>query len=68
MSVDMKSLVNRIKNLREFTIEVEIPNGKTLSGIMPYDVKISKNIGRFKVYAASIEEAKQRIDEYLEKE
>lgn len=68
MSVDMKSLVNRIKNLREFVIEVEIPDGKTLSGIMPYDVTISKNIGRFKVYAVSMEEAKKRIDEYLEKE
>jgi hypothetical protein len=68
MSIDIKSVVNRIKNLREFVIEVEIPDGKTLSGIMPYDVKISKNIGRFKIYAVSMEEAKQRIDEYLEKE
>lgn len=58
---------NRLKNLREFVINVDVPEGKTLSGVIPFQASISQNKGRFKVYATSLEEAKQIVDSYLNK-
>lgn len=54
-----------VRQLREFIIDVEIPDGKILHGMIPYDVTISKNKGKIKVYAVSKEEAEQKIQEFL---
>lgn len=54
-----------VRQLREFIIDVEIPDGKVLHGMIPYDVTISKNKGKIKVYAVSKEEAEQKIQEFL---
>jgi len=55
------------KNLREYIIDVDIPEGKVLHGVIPYDVTISKNKGRIKVFASSKEEAERQIKEFLSK-
>ena len=54
-----------MKNLKEFIINVDLPEGLQLNGVMPYDVNIQGNTGKFKVYALSKEEAQQRITEFL---
>jgi len=46
-------LLERIKNLRQFEVEVEVPEGFNFNGIIPYDVTINKNKGIFKIYANS---------------
>lgn len=53
--------------MREFTIDVDIPEGKTLSGVIPFEPLVSQNKGRFKVYATSYDEAKNIISNYLNK-
>jgi hypothetical protein len=58
---------NRLQNLREFVINVDIPEGKKLSGMVPFQATINQNKGRFKVYATSLDEAKQIVDNYLSK-
>ena len=58
---------NRLQNLREFVINVDIPEGKKLSGMVPFQATINQNKGRFKVYATSLDEAKQIVDTYLNK-
>jgi hypothetical protein len=58
---------NRLQNLREFVINVDIPEGKKLSGMVPFQATINQNKGRFKVYATSLDEAKQIVDTYLSK-
>lgn len=68
MTQPINEILNRIKNLREFIINVDIPNGLQLNGVVPYDVSINGNKGRFKIYASSKEEAEQKINEYLEKQ
>lgn len=60
MDQELQEIMDSIKKLREFTIEVEIPTGKTLDGFIPYPN--STNRGMFKIYATSIEEAKANID------
>jgi len=59
--------IGTVKNLREYIIDVDIPEGKTLHGVIPYDITISKNKGRIKVYASSKEEAEKQIKEFLNK-
>ena len=56
---------NKFKGLREFVINVDIPEGKQLSGVIPFQATINQNKGRFKVYATSLDEAKQIVDSYL---
>lgn len=68
MSDTINEIVHRMKNLREYTINVDIPEGFQLNGIIPYDINITGNKGRFKIYALSKEEAEQKIQEYLDKQ
>lgn len=59
-----ESMLEKMKNLREYVVEVKLPEGKSLGGFMPFDRTVD-NIGRFKIYATSQEEAKKIIDDYL---
>jgi hypothetical protein len=57
--------IDQIKNFREFIVEVDIPEGKTLSGVLPFNATITQNKGRFKIFAGSYEDAKKQIEDYL---
>jgi hypothetical protein len=50
-----------------FEVEVDVPEGFHLDGIIPYDVTISKNKGIFKIFASSKEDAQKQIDSYIQK-
>ena len=65
MTQPINDIIHRMKNLKEFIISVDLPDGLQLNGVMPYDVNIQGNRGRFKVYALTKEEAQDRITEYL---
>ena len=65
MSQTIDQVMNRLKNLKEFTIEVDVPDGMTFGGVIPFDATISKNKGTFKVFALTKEEATQRVNEFL---
>jgi hypothetical protein len=56
--------LDKLKDLREFTVEVELPEGKALGGMLPFDRTI-ENKGLFKIYATSYDEAKQIVEDYL---
>ena len=56
-----ESMLEKMKNLREYVVEVKLPEGKSLGGFMPFDRTVD-NIGRFKIYATSQEEAKKILD------
>jgi hypothetical protein len=57
-------MLDKMKDLREFTVEVELPEGKTLGGMLPFDRTV-ENVGKFKIYATSYDEAKQIVTDYL---
>ena len=63
--IDIDTVINRMKNLRQFTIEVDLPEDFQLHGVMPFDIKIKKNKGWFKLYALTIEEAQEKVDEFI---
>jgi hypothetical protein len=58
---------NRFAQLREFVVEVEIPEGKNIAGAIPFEPVINTNKGRFRIHAISYEEAQKLISEYLNK-
>lgn len=64
---NQQDIIDRFNSMREFTIEVDIPEGKVLSGVIPFEPLTSSNKGRFKIYATSYDEAKNIILNYLNK-
>lgn len=53
------------EKMREFIVDIEIPEGKSLPGLIPYDASGDTSKGRVKIYAISYEDAKKRLEEYL---
>ena len=67
MTTEVDKVLLRVKNLKEFKIQTDIPEPFELRGVVPYDMKISEGVGTFTVYAETLEEAKTKIDTYLGK-
>lgn len=65
MSQTIDTILDRIKNLKVFDVEVDIPEGFYFSGVIPFDATISQNKGIFKVYASTQEEADEKVNSYL---
>jgi hypothetical protein len=65
MSETINAVLDRIKNLKVFDVEVDIPEGFFFSGVIPFDATISQNKGIFKVYASTQEEADAKVNSYL---
>ena len=59
-------VMNRIKNLTEYEVQVFIPEGFEFDGPVPYDMSISGDTAWVKVIAASLEEAKNKAYEFFE--
>ena len=57
MTTDVNKVLLRVRNLKEFKIQSAIPESFTLSGTVPYDMKISNGVGTFTVYAEDLTEA-----------
>lgn len=65
MSTDMNQLFKRIKNLKQFTVEVDVPEEMNFSGRFPFDAVFKDNRAYFKVYAESQEEADSQVQKFL---
>lgn len=66
-SVDMaNALINRAKNLNEYTVTVDVPEGFRFNGLVPFDLQIKEGVIYAKVYAIDFDEAVQRLDEFLQ--
>ena len=62
---NQQEIIDRFNRMREFIIEVDVPEGKVLSGVIPLEPLSSPNRGRFKIYATSYDEAKEIVSNYL---
>lgn len=66
-SVDMATaLINRAKNMQEFTVTTDVPEDFRFVGVVPFDITISDGELRAKVYAVDFDEAVARLDKWLE--
>ena len=65
MTQTINDLMDRLKNLKEYTVEREIPDDFMFRGVIPFDIKISGTVGIFKVIAISQGEADAKVDEFI---
>ncbi len=66
-SADMATnLIFRAKNLQEFTVTTEVPNGVNFNGVVPFDITIRGTTLEAQVWAVDFEEAVHRLDEFLQ--
>jgi len=66
-SIDMaNALISRAKNLNEYTVTVDVPEGFRFNGLVPFDMQIKEGTIYAKVYAIDFDEAVQRLDEFLQ--
>ena len=63
---DIKVLMNRIKNLKEFEVVIDIPDEFIFNGTMPFDMIIDRDqSARVIVLAETQEEANSKVDEFF---
>ena len=66
-SVDMmQNLIQRAKNLEEFTVTTDVPEDFRFNGMVPFDMEIKEGIIYAKVYGIDFNEAVGRLNEFLE--
>jgi CO dehydrogenase nickel-insertion accessory protein CooC1 len=66
-SVDMATaLINRAKNMQEFTVTTEVPEDFRFNGVIPFDINIVEDELRAKVFAVDFNEAVAQLDKWLE--
>ena len=66
-SVDMATnLIFRAKNLQEFTVTTEVPNGVRFNGVVPFDINITGTMLEARVWAVDFNEAVERLNRFLQ--
>ena len=66
-SADMaNNLIFRAKNLQEFTVTTEVPEGARFNGVVPFDMQITGRLLEAKVWAVDFDEAVYRLNEFLQ--
>jgi hypothetical protein len=66
-SVDMATaLINRARNMQEFTVTTEVPEDFRFNGVVPFDINIVDDELRAKVLAVDFNEAVAQLDKWLE--
>jgi hypothetical protein len=66
-SVDMATaLINRAKNMQEFTVTTEVPEDFRFNGVVPFDINIVEDELQAKVFAVDFDEAVAQLDKWLE--
>jgi len=66
-SVDMATnLIFRARNLQEFTVTTEVPDGVRFNGVVPFDINITGTMLEAKVWAVDFDEAVDRLNKFLQ--
>jgi hypothetical protein len=60
------ALINRAKNMQEFTVITEVPEDFRFNGVVPFDITIAEDELRAKVLAVDFDEAVAQLDKWLE--
>jgi hypothetical protein len=60
------NLIFRAKNLQEFTVITELPDGFAFQGVIPFDMQITGSILEARVWAVDFNEAVDRLNEFLQ--
>lgn len=63
MNID--NVMERIKNLQEFEVMVQVPEDFHFMGPVPYDIHIAGDTAFVKIVAANIDEATKMAHDYF---
>jgi len=63
---EFNAVMKRIRNLEEYEIQIDVPEEFQFDGPVPFDMEIAGGVAWVKVIAASMEEAKCKVNEYFE--
>ena len=63
--MDAKDVINRVKRLQIFEVEVAMPETFAFNGRVPFDMTIEGDVARVQVYAVTLEEAQAQAEEYF---
>ena len=59
-------IINRIKRLEQFVVQVSVPEEFVFSGAVPFDIEITGDTAMVTVWAASEAEAQRRAEEFFQ--
>ena len=60
-----KQVIDRLMNLKEFTLKVRVEDNWLPVGIVPFNIHIKDNIATVSIPALSEAEAKEKVAEYF---
>jgi len=64
--MDVRAIMDRVKNLKEFKVVRNVSEEFVLNGKMPYDIKLDKNnVLTVSLMAVDKEEAERRVSEFI---
>ena len=63
---EFDAVMDRIKNLEEYEVQITVPEDFQFEGPVPYDMSIAGGIAWVRVIATSLEEATIKANEYFE--
>jgi hypothetical protein len=62
MSKDLtKNVIDRLMNLKEFTVKVPVEKGWLPNGVVPFDIRIKNGIATVTLPALTPTEARERV-------
>ena len=64
--INVMDVINRIKFMKIYEVDVAIPENFRFSGIIPFDMTISDNRIIAKILAISHEDALEKMERYLQ--
>lgn len=66
MTTDIKQVMNRIKNLKEFEVVIDIPDEFYFNGTIPFDIVIQRDqSARVLVIAETQQEANEKVEQFF---
>ena len=66
MTTDINQVMNRLKNLQEFEVCIDIPDEFIFSGTMPFDMIIDRDqSARVLVIAETQQEAEEKVEQFF---
>ena len=61
-----QALINRVRSLQEFVVEIELPEDFAIRGYIPFHITIRDGVLTARVLAVSPEDAQHMVQRFLE--
>ena len=66
MADTIQQVLDRIRGLKQFVVQVPVPEDFAFSGTVPFDMEIAGSIAMVTVWASDEAEAQRRAEEFFQ--